>query len=588
VNADKAKAWASLYNEHRNVLRVLAERSTRFINWKALGYFRTKYPDRGLPVVFQHQFRAKSGWSLLENLVGGEKYRPLEGRDPALESLLGEVKDLAAGRIIFFFRDDLDEFGKEIENKRAVWFGPTSQLKFALEKEPGQRTEPFGYDSIHLTARATKDSEFFGLLSEDERSMLAERSWPFEIQLRTFFQHGWAEPEHELRYKAPAPADGRQAEENRWWGLLAALVEACDRILADRKRLMTQHTPARGERLPPAWSYNGYEGDKRAANLVERDGVVYGYELLHEAGINGRQPLLKVRPPIVNFDLDAAMQEIHGLADYKHAVWRELKRKAPDFAAAMAFDERVVRVRAFDAEALELQLEPAQYSDQMVTNHRRAHDITINGQEVRSLAFQPGSANNLRGFSESAFSNTIGISMMVRTREGKWIAALRSPHLAHEPGSWGTSASGALTWSVPDRWNGKKGIDLEEASCQEVQFEDWLKEGMAAECEEELGFRPSTDKIHYLGFAREWARLGKPQFFFLIEEDHTFEELEQRWALYAYSREHTELKPWTDDEAKVLVGSGESTDEVGRLIGDNGLSEELRFNLRLALDAVAT
>ncbi len=571
--------------EKQDVCARLAQRATRYLWWQV----RQCFLNEKLPVVFRRESRAKSLDSLYRNLLDGkEKYKGLERelkncplKELKVERLFGYVKDLAGGRLIFYFRDDLERFYNHAEINIEQWYGENTKIIPKRAESDNPAAELFGYDSYHITGclDSSENSLFGEVLFEDDRTAFNEI--PFEIQLRTLFQHGWAEPEHELRYKSDAK---QTEEEKRWWAILAALVETCDRTLDERKKAVKKRDSDFIRISYPSWKYE--QQDRRYHSII--GGVRYAYQLLHHADESEMEPRLHVMRPFEDFNIDREMKDKFRIGNYKERVWKELKSKKPEFLRSMTHDERVVRVKEWDKIKNIIRVEPAQYSDQMVTNHRKAHDIEVEGKRVKQLAYSNGDEKDeLLSFRESTLSNTIGVSCVIRTSDNKWLICRRSSGLAHEAGSWGTSASGALAWSEPDTWNGKKSIENEH-EWYEVGFDRWVKEGLAHECEQELGWRPADPSwFTYLAFAREWGRLGKPQIFFLgdmhlLDDGLESDQLEAKWAMYASTGEHVDLRFLNDKDARILVGM--QNQKVQEIIGENVLSEELRFNLALTLD----
>jgi hypothetical protein len=109
------------------------------------------------------------------------------------------------------------------------------------------------------------------------------------------------------------------------------------------------------------------------------------------------------------------------------------------------------------------------------------------------------------------------------------------------------------------------------------------------ECEQELGLCVAPERIVYLAFARELGRLGKPQFFFMLdmlkEEPRMLpHDLEAAWHIYAVDYEVTELMFLEERDARIVAGP--HSQDRAKLLGGGRVSEELRMNLALALDYV--
>ncbi len=264
---------------------------------------------------------------------------------------------------------------------------------------------------------------------------------------------------------------------------------------------------------------------------------------------------------------------------YKSLMWQKLRREEPEFIANIDRDDLVVRLCGWDEEKRTILVQPAHYSDQVVTNHKRAQSKRIPGdmreRTIASLAFDDEA--KLLPFELSPLSNTLGVACMIRTAEKFWVVAHRSSAVAFDPGLWGCSASGALQWTELGHWTTR-------------DFEGWFQAGMARECEEELGYSPSPSDFVFLGFFRELGRVGKPQLFFLLDiPNMPARDIESMWSAYtpppsADPSARTEFKNLVFlNKEKVLILVGNDHDEVNKITSGAGVSEELRMNLVLAL-----
>lgn len=109
-------------------------------------------------------------------------------REERNDKSLSDITDLCGVRIITYYADDVDRVAEIVERELEIdW--PNS-----VDKRDLLDPDRFGYLSLHYVA---------GL--SPARSILAEYR-PFaglkaEIQVRSVFQHGWAEIEHGLGYR---------------------------------------------------------------------------------------------------------------------------------------------------------------------------------------------------------------------------------------------------------------------------------------------------------------------------------------------------------------------------------------------------
>jgi len=126
--------------------------------------------------------------------------------DPPYKYPLVEIEDQVAGRIIVFFRGDLDPVRQKLR-------GTFNTVEFERRRPPVDAE--FGYESNHLVfiiPPQAKSAEW------DTRDDLPET---FELQIRTIFMHAYAEPQHDFGYKSvkELPSDIRR--ELAWIGASA-------------------------------------------------------------------------------------------------------------------------------------------------------------------------------------------------------------------------------------------------------------------------------------------------------------------------------------------------------------------------------
>jgi putative GTP pyrophosphokinase len=179
--------------------------------------------------VYEHEhidrvsFRAKS----VESFVGKVQKRAAEaGAGIEREGIplvayanpLTQVEDQVGGRVLVFFRHDIDPVVDILKD--------TFNSVEMQDKTPPKDAE-FGYESTHLVCHIPDH-----LRPEAWRD---ERSMPetFELQVRTLFMHAWAEPQHNLGYKAPVDLTKELRKHLAW---IAASAWGADRGLEDAWR----------------------------------------------------------------------------------------------------------------------------------------------------------------------------------------------------------------------------------------------------------------------------------------------------------------------------------------------------------------
>lgn len=307
-----------------------------------------------------------------------------------------------------------------------------------------------------------------------------------------------------------------------------ALLEGTDHLISERKANALPVADGTEDFLEgDAWSYDGNEHPKEAYRVGS---TTFGYQLLHD----WKGSLLKFRASSELFDVDAAMRSAGASENYKERMWKQLSAREQRFVASFRHESTVARVSGWKKGDQLVDVQPARYSDQMVTNHKIALRQDTDGRRIESFGFHFESIDTdyvgrscslpsdywqaqweevehtsdgdfiirkkLLSYENSPFSNTIGVACVLITADDRWVISLRAGNVAYDPQTLGCPASGALGWSERSRWSGRN-------------VDTWVKEGLARECKEELGLTPSQDQIKYLAFCRELARAGKPQFF---------------------------------------------------------------------------
>lgn len=154
------------------------------------------------------------------------------GEKPAYEDPLAEVEDQIGGRIIVLFKHDI----QPMVNRLLTAFNP-----YELKHHTPQWDAEFGYESTHLVCRIPPIRR---PTSWDAAGSMPEA---FELQVRTVFMHAYAQPNHDLGYKARSTLSRQEKRRLGWvaasaWGadeaLEAAWLEASaeDRSTEQRTR----------------------------------------------------------------------------------------------------------------------------------------------------------------------------------------------------------------------------------------------------------------------------------------------------------------------------------------------------------------
>lgn len=128
--------------------------------------------------------------------------------NPPYTDPLVEIEDQVAGRIIVFFLSDLDR----VREKLSYTF---NTIEWSRRKP--DRDQEFGYESEHLICTIPPH-----LLPHGWETR-ADLPRTIEIQLRTILMHAYAEPQHNIAYKASTDLPPEIRRELAWiaasaWG----------------------------------------------------------------------------------------------------------------------------------------------------------------------------------------------------------------------------------------------------------------------------------------------------------------------------------------------------------------------------------
>lgn len=149
-----------------------------------------------------------------------------DSQKPKYEDPFTEIEDQVAGRVITFFRDDIDEVKKHLIHR----FGAVEHEA----KEPSGPSE-FGYESDHFVFIIADHHK------PDGWDDLEQMPKTFELQVRTLFMHAWAEPQHELGYKSDSELD---RDANRQLAWIAASAWGADQTLNRLAKKMREKDPS--------------------------------------------------------------------------------------------------------------------------------------------------------------------------------------------------------------------------------------------------------------------------------------------------------------------------------------------------------
>jgi ppGpp synthetase/RelA/SpoT-type nucleotidyltranferase len=127
---------------------------------------------------------------------------------PQYQDPLVEIEDQVAGRILVFFLSDISAVISALKKNY-------SQVE-SKRRRPA-KDEEFGYESHHLICMIPPQAKPSGWAE------VKDLPKTFELQIRTLFMHAWAEPQHNLGYKASEELPREIRRELSWvaassWG----------------------------------------------------------------------------------------------------------------------------------------------------------------------------------------------------------------------------------------------------------------------------------------------------------------------------------------------------------------------------------
>lgn len=131
------------------------------------------------------------------------------------ENPLTQIEDQVGGRVLVFFVHDIAPVVRILSE---------AFVRVEMQDRAPQKDAEFGYESTHLVCAIPDDLQPPGWLDEQWMPQT------FELQVRTLFSHAWAEPQHNLGYKAPGDLSREQRRHLAW---IAASAWGADRGMED-------------------------------------------------------------------------------------------------------------------------------------------------------------------------------------------------------------------------------------------------------------------------------------------------------------------------------------------------------------------
>lgn len=205
---DRREALEEQYEDRRGLYEDLAENLEE----------QVRAAVEPLNHIDRIEFRVKGTKSFLDKCFDPDLEKPYD--EP-----LVDVEDQVAGRIIVFFRDDIERVAERIEER----FNPVE-----FERHRPEKDHEFGYESEHRICTIPPPCEPGGW---DEADPVPNT---FELQIRTIFMHAYAEPQHDFAYKAVGELTPKDRRELAWiaasaWGADRAFQRVHDSRTAERK-----------------------------------------------------------------------------------------------------------------------------------------------------------------------------------------------------------------------------------------------------------------------------------------------------------------------------------------------------------------
>lgn len=158
---------------------------------------------KNIPRIDRISFRAKEPVSFAKKSLSTGKEGIRKYAYP-----LSDIEDQVGGRVLVFFRRDIDI----VVNCLLKTFSRVEQTRKAPSSD-----NAFSYESDHLVFMIPPQVIPSGW------DKLDWRPTTFEMQVRTLFMHAWAEPEHDISYKAQVPLTSEERRKIAWaasnaWG----------------------------------------------------------------------------------------------------------------------------------------------------------------------------------------------------------------------------------------------------------------------------------------------------------------------------------------------------------------------------------
>jgi putative GTP pyrophosphokinase len=141
---------------------------------------------------------------------------------------INQIQDQIGARVIVYYQDDVERVSRIVEQ----YYRPIERRSIIPDSEM-----EFGYEGKH----------YIMFLPEATLPKPGSGNFPkfFELQVKTLFQHAWAEAEHDLGYKPTQPL---RIEEKRRLAFTAAQAWGADAIFQELFSRFSSKPRQRGEK----------------------------------------------------------------------------------------------------------------------------------------------------------------------------------------------------------------------------------------------------------------------------------------------------------------------------------------------------
>lgn len=141
-----------------------------------------------------------------------------------------DITDILGARVICYFGDEVDKFGKLVEQEFVIDWENSSDKRALI------KADTFGYLSLHYICSLPQNKGY-------PAELCGRR---FEIQIRTMLQHAWSAINHDLGYKSKF---GVPREVTREFARLAGLMEIADDEFIRVRDAMNNYTETIHEKI---------------------------------------------------------------------------------------------------------------------------------------------------------------------------------------------------------------------------------------------------------------------------------------------------------------------------------------------------